>query len=71
MEMSTNTLKIIRFIIAVIGIASFVQFYNEKSIVYLIVGIIAVVVAIFLKNILNQKRTKQNRQIIFEPRCSR
>ena len=54
--MSTNTLKIIRFIIAVIGIASFIQAYNEKSIVYLIAGIVAVVVAFFLKNILNQKK---------------
>jgi hypothetical protein len=54
--MSENTLKIIRFIIAVIGIASFVYAYTSNSILFAGIGIVAVLISLFLKRLLNQKK---------------
>jgi len=55
MGMSTNTLKVIRLIIAVIGIASIVHAYTEHSTAFLITGIVAIVVSLFLKRIVKQR----------------
>jgi hypothetical protein len=55
-KMSATTLKIIRFIIAVIGISSFVHAYNNSSILFLVFGIIAIVISLFFKRMFIQKK---------------
>ena len=55
-KMSTNTLRIIRFIIVVIGITSLFHAYNNNSILFLVIGIIAIVISLLFKRMFNQKK---------------
>jgi len=55
--MSVNTLKILLFIILVIVIVSFMQVWkNNNSILFAVIGIIGLLIGLFLKRMLNQKK---------------